>query len=134
MQKIMFFATMFLTVVIVAAAPATICAADMAASQQKLLEDTGIPVYPEASFTTGDDSVASMLWFKSKDSPEKIMDWYEEKLSGWSVLLANGTKVLYLGPKGKEAKDLLTLPHIWARTTDETPGSKDSEITIRIPK
>ena len=117
---------MMFAVVILDTVPATLFAADMSASQQKVLEDTGIPIYPEASFTTSDDSISTVLWFKSKDSPEKIMDWYEGNLSGWSVLLVKKTKVLYLGPKGKEAKDLSTLAHIWARTTDETPGSKDS--------
>ena len=112
----------------------TALAEDLSAEQVKALESVGVQVYPGASYTTGDDEVATLMWFKSMDSPDKIMAWYEENLSGWSVLVVNGSKVVYKGPKGKEAKDLSTMAHIWARTTDETPGSKDSEITVRIPK
>jgi len=112
----------------------TALAEDLSADQVKALESTGVPVYPGASYTSGDNEVATVMWFKSKDSPGQIMDWYKEKLSGWSELTTSGFRVIYKGPGGAEPKDLPTWPYVFARTTDETTGSTDSEITVRIPK
>ena len=127
--------TLFLALVF--AAPYTAQAEDLgvfSAAQQKILKSTGIPIYPGGTYMTGDNEIATVMWFGTKDSPKKIMDWYEKNLSGWSVLVANGSKVVYKGPKGMDAKDLNSKPYIFARTTDESGVSTDSEITIRIPK
>ncbi|NOY86755.1 MAG: hypothetical protein GXP52_05595 [Deltaproteobacteria bacterium] len=109
-------------------------AEDFSAARQEILKNTGIPVYPGASYTTGDDDVATMMWFKSMDSPKKIMDWYKRNLSGWLEMTVNGSRVLYKGPGKIEAKDLNNRPYLWARTTSENIALKDSQITIRIPK
>ncbi|MCJ7499104.1 hypothetical protein MUP29_02515 [bacterium] len=125
---------MALLLVLVLALATTALAEDLSAEQVKALESVGVQVYPGASYTTGDNDVATIMWFKSKDSPDKIMAWYKEKLSGWSEMDVNGSRVIYKGPGGLEAKDLSTKPYIFTRTTDETPGSTDSEITVRIPR
>jgi len=125
---------MALLLVLVLALAMTALAEDLSAEQVKALESVGVQVYPGASYTTGDNEVATIMWFKSKDSPDKIMDWYKGKLPGWSEMDVNGSRVIYKGPGGMEAKDLSTKPYIFTRTTDETPGSTDSEITVRIPK
>jgi len=126
---------MVLFLVFVVGSPLTVSAEDLSAAQIKILETTKIPVYPGATYMTGDDSdAATVMWFGTKDSPDKIMDWYKGKLPGWSEITANGSRVVYKGPGGAEAKDIPTWPYIFARITDETPGSKDSEITVRIPK
>ena len=134
MKKMVMVAAILLAVVMVASGPAATHAEDLSSAQIKALEGAGVPVYPDATYTTGDDEVATIMWFKSLDSPEKIMDWYEKNLSGWSVLMVNGSKIVYKGPGGIEAKDLGSKPYIFTRTKDEDPGSTDSEITVRIPK
>ena len=134
MKKMVMVAAILLAVAMVASGPAATYAEDLSAAQQKILKDTGVPVYPGATYMTGDDSDATVMWFGTKDSPDKIMDWYKGKLSGWSEITVNGSRITYKGPGGIDAKDIPTRPYIFARTTDETPGSKDSEITVRIPK
>ncbi|MCJ7499102.1 hypothetical protein MUP29_02505 [bacterium] len=134
MKKMVMVTAILLAVAMVASGPAATYAEDLSAAQLKALEGAGVPVYPGASYTTGDNEVATIMWFKSKDSPDKIMAWYKENLSDWSEMDVNGSRVIYKGPGGMEAKDLSTKPYIFTRTTDETPGSTDSEITVRIPK
>jgi len=108
-------------------------AEDLSAAQLGALESNGIPLYPGASYTTGDDSDAMIMWFKSTDSPDKVMDWYKDQLSDWFEMDANGSRVIYKGPEGIKVEDLSVNAHIWARTTDESGVSVDTEITIRIP-
>ena len=110
-------------------------AEDLSISQQKALESVGVTVYPGASFTTGDESeTLTVLWFRSKDSPATIIDWYKQKLSDWSELVINGSQVLYKGPPNLDPKELSSKPYIFIRRTTESGVSEDSEITIRIPK
>lgn len=123
-----------LFLVLVFTAPPTALAEDLSAAQKKALETAGVPVYPGATYMTGDDGIATVMWFGTKDSPDMIMDWYKGNLSGWSEMTASGSRVTYKGPKGMDAKDLNSKPYIFARTKDETPGETDSEITVRIPK
>jgi len=112
----------------------TTVAEDLAVHQINALESAGIPLYPGSTYTTGDDEIATIMWFSSTDSPDSIMDWYEDKLSDWSELESNGSRVIYKGPAGMTATDLSTIPYLWARTTDESGVSTDTEITIWIPK
>ncbi len=125
---------MALLLLLVFTAPSAALGGDLSAAQQKILENTGVPVYPGATYTTGDDEVATIMWFKSMDSPEKIMNWYKGNLSGWLEMEVNGSRIFYKGPGKIEAKDLNNRAYLWARTTDESGVSVDSEITVRIPK
>ena len=108
-------------------------AEELSAAQLGALESAAVPLYPGSIYLTGDDSVATVMWFSSDDSPDKIMDWYKDKLSDWSEMESNGSRVIYKGPPGIESKDVSSRPYVWARTTDESGVSTDSEITIRIP-
>jgi len=111
----------------------TALAEDLSAHQISVLESAAVPLYPGSIYLTGDDSAATVMWFSSDDSPDKIMDWYKDKLSGWSEMESNGSRVIYKGPPGIESKDVSSRPYVWARTTEESGVSLDSEITIRIP-
>jgi len=122
-----------LSLVFVLFTPQAAVAEDLSAAQLSALESAGIPLYPGSTYTTGDEEIATMMWFKSTDSPDTIMDWYKQELSDWSELDAGGSRVIYKGPAGMAAADLSTIPYLWARTTDESGVSTDSEITIRIP-
>ena len=133
MKKVML-ALILLAAVTVAAVPLSANAEGLSAAQQKILKSTGVPVYPGSTYTTGDNEIGTVLWFSTTDSPDKIMAWYEKKLSGWSVLVLNGSKVVYKGPKGMVAKDLSSKPYIFAEAKHEIPDDTEVEITIRIPK
>ena len=130
----LFLAAMMMAVALITAAPMAAHAEDLSASQLKILESTGVPIHPSARYTTGDDEGPQMFWFSSKESPDKIMDWYKGKLSGWSEMEVNGMRVIYKGPSGIEGSALSAHPYIFTRTTDESGVSVDSEITVRIPK
>jgi hypothetical protein len=123
-----------LALVFVLFTPHTAVADELSAAQLDALESAGMPLYPGSSYTTGDDEIATIMWFKSTDSPDTIMDWYKDKLSDWFELDANGSRVIFKGPAGLTAAELSTVPYLWARTTDESGVSTDSEITIRIPQ
>lgn len=135
MKKMVMVAVILLAVVMVAAGPAPIYAEDLSSAQVKALEGAGVPVYPGANYLTGDDSdAATVMWFHTKDSPDKIMDWYKGNLTGWLEMTVNGSRITYKGPGKIEAKDISTRSYVFARTTDESGVAVDSEITIRIPK
>jgi len=122
---------------LVCSVPPTAQAGDLGVfspAQQKILKSTGVPVYPGATYTSGDNEIATVMWFGTKDSPDKIIDWYKSKLSGWSEMTVNGSRILYKGSGKIEAKDLNTRAYLWARNKNETTGDTDVEITIRIPK
>jgi len=126
--------TLALSLVFVLFTPQAAVAEELSAAQLGALESAGIPLYPGSTYTTGDDEIATIMWFRSTDSPDTIMDWYKDKLSDWSELDAGGSRIIYKGPVGMIAADLSTIPYLGARTTDESGVSTDSEITIRIPK
>ncbi len=109
-------------------------AGSLTPAQQEALHQAEVPVYPDASFMTGDDDGASMmLWFQSSDSSEKIMDWYREKLSSWSVVDANGMTIVYKGPPGLDIQQVSGKPYVYTRPyTATVPAS--TEITIGLPK
>ncbi len=123
-----------LSLVFVLFTPQAAVAEELSAAQLGALESAGVPLYPGSTYTAGDDEIATIMWFKSTDSPDTIMDWYKDKLSDWSELDAGGSRVIYKGPAGMIAADLSTVSYLWARTKDESGVSTDSEITIRIPK
>ena len=77
-------------------------AEELSAAQLGALESAAVPLYPGSIYLTGDDSVATVMWFSSDDSPDKIMDWYKDKLSDWSEMESNGSRVIYKGPPGIE--------------------------------
>lgn len=122
-----------LLVTVLSFAPAT-SAEDMSAAQTGSLEAAGVPVYPGSTYTTGDDEVATIMWFSSSDSPDQVLDWYADQLSDWSEVVVNGSRIIYKGPSGIESKDLSTVVYLWARITDESGVDADTEITVFIPK
>ena len=119
---------------VVLAAPSVIRAESLSAAQEEALQREAIPTYPGSSLTTSDDEDAlTVLWFKSSDSPGKIMGWYRQQLSSWPEIESNGMTVLYKGPPGLDVKQLSDKPYIFTRSTTESEPVM-SEITIRLPK
>jgi hypothetical protein len=114
--------------------PPAISAKDLSATQLSALETVGIPLYPGSTYTTGDEDIATIMWFSSDDSPGKIMHWFAEQLPDWSEVEVNNLRVLYKGPPGIEAKDLSSVVYLWARTANESGVDVDTEITVFIPK
>ena len=103
------------------------------AAQQEALKSSGIPTYPDSRYVTGDEGTATVLWFRSEDSPDEILDWYKEKLADWSEMTVNGSRVIYRGPKGMDSGELSNKAYIFVRIPTESGVVEDAEITIRIP-
>ena len=123
-----------LSLVFILFTPQAAVAEDLTAAQLGALESAGIPLYPGSTYTSGDDEIATIMWFNSDDSPDVVLDWYADQLSDWSEVVVNGSQIIYKGPPGIEAKDLSTVVYLWARTTDESGVDVDTEITVFIPK
>lgn len=97
------------------------------------LESAGVPIHPGSAYLTGDDEMATVMWFSSDDSPDEIMDWYKDQLDGWSEIDVDGSRVICQGPPGVESSELSNWPYIFVRIKEQSV-EPDSEITIRIPK
>lgn len=112
----------------------TLCALPSAVQAEQGQDHPLIERYPGSSFTTSDvTEELTVLWFKTTDTPAKIMAWYREELSGWSEIESNGMAVLYKSPPGLEAKELADKPYVFTRSTTESKPVA-SEITVRLPK
>ena len=95
-----------LSLVFILFTPQAAVAEDLTAAQLGALESAAVPLYPGSIYLTGDDSAATVMWFNSDDSPDKIMDWYKEQLGDWSELEWNGVRAIYKGPPGVDPSDL----------------------------
>ena len=120
-------------VVFFAAAQASLGEGGPTVAQQEALEKSGIPIYPGSRYVTGDESAAIVMWYRSANSPDEIIDWYKEKLPDWSEMTVTGSRVIYRGPKGMDPGELSTKAYIFVRIPTESGVVEDAEITIRIP-
>ncbi len=116
--------------------PQAIFASDhIADDQASALDAAGVPVYPGATFMTADESNGMALWFNSSDSPDAIMDWYEEQLPEWTATTVNTMRVIYNGPAGAGQEKIMAVPHLYVMTGEQLGRGPDhgNEITINIP-
>lgn len=111
-------------------------AGDMSSSLKKALEVSHVPIYPGATFSTSDNRDAYVaIWFDTKDSSEKVMQWYVGKLTDWQHISFKGRPVLYKGPDGLEAMQVFTkpYPYLFTEVRDEGSG-QETAITIVVQK
>lgn len=108
---------------------------NMTESQKSALESVGVPMYPGSSFLTADEDGHVVLWFRSADKPDTIMDWYEENLTDWSAATIGSTRVVYKGPAGLEQEEIMTVPYVFVTSAEKLGNDPDddNEITVRIP-
>ena len=69
---------------------------DIPAAAQKVIDAAGFPIYPDASYCTGDPSMGMRL--ASSDSVEKVREWYRAQFPDWSVYEEYGGWILHPGP------------------------------------
>lgn len=69
---------------------------DIPAEAQETIDATGFPIYPDASYCTGDPSMGMRL--ASSDSVEKVREWYRAQFPEWSVYDKYGGWILHPGP------------------------------------
>lgn len=109
-------------------------AEDTPPTLEKALNMSHVPTYPDAIFATSDERGAYVaIWFETKDAAEKVMQWYEERLTGWQHLSFKGRRVLYKGPNGLKAMQVFTKPYPYLFTEEHGEGStRETNITIVV--
>jgi len=109
-------------------------AEDVPSALVKALSVSHVPIYPGATFSTSDERGAYVaIWFESKDAAEKVMQWYEARLTGWRHLSFKGQAVLYKGPKDLKAMQVFTKPYPYLFTEERGEGSsRETNITIVV--
>lgn len=107
----------------------------MTDGQKSALESAGVPVYPGATYLTGDENDGVSLWFLSADTPDTIMDWYAENLPDWAVTTINGVRVVYKGSAEIGLEELQNVPYVFVTSGEQLGrgGDYGNEITISIP-
>jgi len=107
-------------------------AGDMSSTLEKSLGMSHVQIYPGATFSTSDDRGAYVaIWFDTKDTAAKVMQWYGKKLSEWQHTSFKGQTVLYKGPDDLEAMQVFTKPYPYLFTEERDDGSV---ITIVVQK
>ena len=74
-------------------------AEELKPSDAKLIEDAGIPLYPDAIFATGNQDVG--FRFVTDDSPEEVQEWYSKELPKYNLYNKYGSWILYNGEPDK---------------------------------
>gem|GEM_PF-4200227 len=110
------------------------CAEDMPPALEKALNMSHVPIYPSATFSTSDkrDTYVA-IWFETQDAAEKVMQWYEERLTGWQHLSFKGRTILYKGPNDLKATQVFTRPYPYLFTQERGEGAnRETNITIVV--
>lgn len=111
---------------------------DLPAQDAKMIEAAGVPIYPDATFATGNRDVGYR--FATSKSPAEVRQWYREKLTGWSLMEEYGAWILYKGKQGARMSEIMTKNQVAIQKNDNLPQwhslKKDmtTEIVIMIPK
>jgi hypothetical protein len=128
-----------LTFVLCLVALATpVAAAELPAADAALIEGAGVPLYPGATFATGNKDVG--FRFATSEAPEVVRKWYQEKLAGWSLFDQYNSWILYHGEPGASMADLMSRDQVQVQTNENLPEwhevdeSMTTEIVIMVFK
>ena len=128
---------LFVLCLIALGAPAA-TAADLPASDAALIEAGRVPLYPGATFATGNKDVG--FRFATSEAPEAVRKWHQEKLAGWSLFDKYDSWILYQGEPGASMGDLMSLNQVQVQTNENLPEwhkvnkSMTTEIVIVVGK
>lgn len=93
--------------------------ADLATTDFALIEQAGIPVYEQAIFAYGNQSIG--FRFATNASPDTVRQWYREKLPSWSVSDRYGSWILYNGKPGLGMGEIMARDQVSIQTNDNLP-------------
>lgn len=75
-----------------------VMAAELSKEDASVLQNAGIPVYPNAVFYgEGKNNDFMGLKFMTSDPVDKVRKWYADKLTGWPQLEYMGSHSIYRG-------------------------------------
>jgi hypothetical protein len=110
---------------------------ELPAQDAKVIEAARIPIFSEATFATGSRDVGYR--FATSKSPAEVRQWYQEKLSGWSLYEEYGGWILYKGQQGLGLSEIMSKLQVMIQKNENLPQwhslKKDmtTEIVIMIP-
>ena len=107
-------------------------AASLSGQDAKLIENAGIPLYPEAVFAYGNSSAG--FRFATSDPVDSVRAWYRNKLSSWSVFAEYGGWILYNGKPGLGMGEVMSKNQISVQANDRLPEwhALDKTMTTEI--
>jgi len=113
-------------------------AADLPSADANVIKSAGIPVYDQAVFVIGNQDVGYR--FATSQPPEAVRQWYQKKLSDWSLFDQYGSWILYKGKKGAGMSQIMASRQVAVSTNEKMIDwhklKKDmtTEIVIMVPK
>ncbi|MBW2634914.1 MAG: hypothetical protein JRE14_12470 [Deltaproteobacteria bacterium] len=113
-------------------------AASLPTSDSKLISDSGIPLYSNATFVNGTKDVG--FRFASSMKPEEVQKWYRQQLSDWALYKESGGWILYNGEPGKGMTEVMSENQVMVKRNDNLPEwfslekNMTTEIVIMIVK
>ena len=107
-------------------------AADLPAADAALIEGAGVPLYPGATFATGNKDVG--FRFATSESPDVVRKWYQEKLASWSLFDQYNSWILHEGEPVKGLGELMSRSQVQVQTNDMLPEwhQVDKNMTTEI--
>jgi hypothetical protein len=126
---------MILLGIMVAAAPSF--GGDIPGDVKAGFDKAGLKIYPGAVYCTG-----QLEWgvrFATSDSPEKVMQWYQEQYPQWSVQDKYDLWTFYDGPPDQGPGFIMGVRNLFVKFTAEVPGwhglaaDMTTEITMAAP-
>jgi hypothetical protein len=94
-------------------------AESLQSSDSKLIDAAGIPIYPGAVFVQGNKDLGYR--FASNTPPEKVQDWYRQKLPKWALFNEYGGWILHDGEAGINMGEVLSRNQISVQQNDNLP-------------
>lgn len=114
-------------------------AEELSAQRAKVLEQTGIPVYPAATYVNGTTGDITSFRFASSDDVKKVRGWYRNKFSEWALSDEYGSWILYNGKSGGGPAEYMYKHQILIAENKNLqqwfglPASMTTEIIISLP-
>ena len=116
-------------------------AAQLSKEDAAVIKAAGVIIYPESIYLNGSPDLAAH--FVTPDYPEKVKEWYQEKLPGWTLNKEMGQWCLHKGKPFANPLELLNelanRPHILVSVDEGIPfvwslkETMTTEIFITIP-
>jgi len=113
-------------------------AANLQPSDSKLISDSGVPLYSNATFVNGSKDVGYR--FATSTKPEEVQKWYRQQLPNWALYKEYGGWIRYDGASGMGMGEVMSENQVMVKKNDNLPAwfslekNMTTEIVIMIVK
>lgn len=107
---------------------------------KKIMEQAGVPFYPEMQYVNGAFQGMVGVRFASSDDVEDVRKWYSDKFPDWAVNDQYGSWVLYNGEPGAGLGEYMMKNQVMIVTNQNLkewfglPADITTEIVIALPE